>query len=443
MSGESRVVTGYTPRPLQAKLHRSLRRFNVLVMHRRFGKTVFAVNEKLDRALNNPLVRPQYAYLAPTYGQAKRVAWDYFKQFTAKIPGATPNEAELRIDIPRPWLGDHIRLMLLGAENPMSLKGMYLDGVTLDEVAEMNPSVWGEVIRPTLSDRKGWANFIGTPKGQNHFYDLREYAKSGDPEWFTALYKASETGIIDKDELDSARRSMTEEEYNQEYECDFNSGLAGAYFAKELSRAENEKRITTIPHDPALLVDTYWDLGINDTCAVWFVQSLRGRHRLIDYYEVCGASIAEVLREVRRKPYDFGEFVLPHDAKARSFQTGKSQEETFYNLGVKRYRIIPRIGTKRESINAARMIFSQCEFDSERCAKGLKALANYQRKWNSKNNVFEEAPLHNWASNCADAFQQFAMGVREDSRDSLGGQHYNGVSSIEAETEYNVFEGLP
>lgn len=438
--GESQaevISTGYTPRPLQRELHANLRRFNVLVCHRRFGKTVFCINHMIDRALRHTMPMPRFAYIAPTFGQAKRIAWDYLKSYTAKIPGIQVNEADLRVDIPH----NNARIMLLSAENAENNKGIYLDGVLLDEYGSMDPVAWREVIRPTLSDRHGWATFIGTPKGQNHFYELREYAKSGkDPAWYTALFKASETGIISKDELDSARREMTEEEYNQEFECDFTAAMVGAYFGKELKKAEDEGRITRVPVDPMLPVDTYWDLGINDMCCVWFVQSLRGRHRVIDYLEVSGDSIPEVVKKVKAKNYALGTWVFPHDAQARDFSTGKAQIQVFESLGCRPYRIIPRVGTKRESINAARMIFGACEFDSVRCEKGLKALANYQRKWDSKNNVFQDNPLHNWASNGADAFQQFAMGAREDSRNVSGGSNfYDGSRPMVAETEYDIF----
>ena len=453
-----KISTGYVPRLLQAELHRKLKRFNVLVMHRRFGKTVFCINEMVDQGLRfskkdpltgKTLLNPRFAYLAPLYGQAKRVAWDYLKQYTASIPGVTTNEADLRVDIPRPHLGDSIRFTLLGADNPASLKGIYLDGVILDEYAEMNPTAWREVIRPTLSDRKGWAIFIGTPKGQNSFYELYEGAKNGfqqedgsifvDKEWASFLYKASETGIIDNAELDSARRSMTEEEFAQEYECSFNAGLVGAYFAKELTKAEEEKRILKLSHDPMLLVDTYWDLGLNDTTAIWFVQSFRNRHRIIDFFEICGVGIPEILAEIKKKPYNFGRWVLPHDVSVRDFSTGKARIQTFQSLGCRHTHIVPRVGKKMESISAARMIFGLCEFDVDKCKLGLKALANYQRKWNAKNNVFEESPLHNWASNAADAFQCFAMGTRQDSNSS---QHepYNGHGELVAETEFNPYD---
>lgn len=426
--------TGYIPRTQQFQLHKDLKRFSVVVCHRRFGKSVFAINHLINKALKCKLPMPRYAFIAPTYGQAKRIAWSYLHMFTEKIPGVTYNEAELRVD----FAHNGARIMILSAENYVGLKGIYLDGGILDEFADMNPAVWREALRPTLSDRKGWCLFLGTPRGQNHFYELYEYAKSGkDPDWYCQLFRASETGIIDAKELASAKLQMTEEEYEQEYEVSFNAGLIGAYFAKELTAAEKTDRIRHVPLDRQYPVDTYWDLGINDVTAIWFGQTIRGEHRFVDYYEASGLSLAEILADVQKKGFVLGEFVLPHDAKARDLSTGKSQQQIFNDLGCRRVRIIPRIGTKRDSINAARMVFPKCWFDKEKCEKGLKTLANYQRKWDSKNNVFQDTPLHNWASNGADAFQQFAMGVRGDSRYTET-MDPNGPG-IQAETEYSVF----
>ncbi len=399
----------------------------------------------IDRGLRCKRPNPRYAYLAPLYGQAKRVAWDYLKMYTSNIPGATPNEADLRVDLP-----NGCRFTLLGADNPMSLKGIYLDGVILDEYAEMNPAAWREVIRPTLSDRLGWATFIGTPKGRNAFYDMYQNAISGKPDWFGAMYKASETGILSKPELESAAESMTEEEYLQEFECSFEAGLLGAYFAKELAQAEADKRITDVPYDSSLPVDTYWDLGINDTTSIWFVQSTRTAHRAIDFYEICGASAEDIVKDITSKRYNYGNCVMPHDAKARDLSTGKSQEQIFREFFRKhrremRIKIVPRVGTKRDSINAARMIFSKCYFDKTRCKKGLEHLAKYQRKWNPKNNVFEESPIHNEASNAADAFQQLGLGERYGSGSERQTSDVNGLGKrtrsglLKAVTDYDVF----
>lgn len=410
------ISTGYVPRALQRDLHLKLKRFNVLVCHRRFGKTVFAINHMIDRALKNPLRNPQYAYIAPTFGQAKRVVWDYLKQYTSMIPGAEPNEADLRVDIPI-RSGERIRFMLLGAENPMALKGIYLDGEVLDEYAEMNPAVWREVIRPTLADRNGWGIFIGTPKGRNSFYDLYERARLGDdPEWFSAMFKASETGIISQSELDSAKREMSEGEYEQEFECSFQAGLVGAYWGKAMEKAEQEGRICSVPYEPLSPVETFWDLGVNDTTAIWFLQKVGREIRSIDYVEESGMGLDHYAKVLQKRDYVFKKHYLPHDAAARELSTGRSRQETFKRLGIKPTKILPRLD-KQDQIEAARLLIPKVWFDRVKCEKGIKALQNYQRKWDAKQNVFSNAPLHNYASNGADAFQQAAIGLRDDQDD--------------------------
>jgi hypothetical protein len=414
-AGYRLVSTGYAPRPLQAELHLKVRRFNVVVCHRRFGKTVWAINHLLAKALKNPLKRPQYAYLAPTWGQAKRVAWEYLKEYAGKIPGATSNEADLRVDIPRPTKenpDDFVRIMLLGAENPMALKGLYLDGTILDEYGEMNPVAWREVIRPTLSDRTGWAIFLGTPKGRNHFWELYTNAQN-DPEWFAAMFKSSQTGIIPQFELESAKKTLSEEEFEQEFECSFQAGLVGAYWSKEIAAAEKEGRITAVPHDPALSVETFWDLGMNDVTSIWFVQKHGMRYQIIRYMEAPDTSIPEWVRKIRELKYNITATYLPHDAQARDLSTGKSREEMFRSLIGNSVRIVPR-NDKLDAIQAARVVFSRCWFDRENCSVGIKALMEYQRRWDEKTKQFSPKPLHNSASNGADAFQQFALGVRDD-----------------------------
>ena len=428
------IDLGYVPRPLQQKLHSSLRRFNVIVCHRRFGKTVFAINETIDQALRNPLKNPQYAYLAPTFGQAKRVAWTYFKEYALKIPGAEANEADLRIDIPRPNTGDRIRFMLLGAENPMALKGLYLDGCIMDEFGEMFPATWSEVIRPTLADRKGWAIFIGTPKGQNHFAEMFTEANKGeDKSRYAAIFRASETKILDQEELDSLKSEMSEDEYNQELECSFMAGLVGAYFGKEITALEKDGKFTDVPYAPEIPVETYWDLGMNDVTSIWFIQKHFGVFRVIDYWEAPDTSLEEWARKLKSQPYSYKKHYLPHDAKVREMGSGKSRMEVLEaHVGRRMVEVIPRVEDKLDSINQARLILPRCVFDFKKCEKGIKALKNYQRKWDSKLQVFSPKPLHNSASNGADAFQQFAMGVNEREH-----EYFSEQSIIEAETHYN------
>lgn len=408
------VSTGYSPRPLQEVLHKNMKRFSVVVCHRRFGKTVFSINHMIHKGIRNRRKNPRYAYLAPLYGQAKRVAWDYLKMYTENIPGAVPNEADLRVDIERPKQGDSVRFTLLGADNPVSLKGIYLDGVILDEYAEMNPTAWREVIRPTLSDREGWAIFIGTPRGRNSFWELYERAKSGqDPDWFGALYKASETGILSPSELESNRREMTDDEFEQEYECSFQAALVGAYYGKEIEKAEKEGRITQVPYDESLPVNTYWDLGMDDSTTIWFVQRHGMSFRIIDYLEDSGLGLPAYARKLKEKGYTYGVAYLPHDAQVRELNTGKSRIETAKLLGLNP-RIVPKHSLE-DGIHATRMIFGKCWFDREKCKRGIEALQNYQRKWDAKNNIFSSAPLHNQWSHGADAFRMFALSADERS----------------------------
>ena len=428
------ISTGYTPRYHQDLLHRSLKRFNVLVCHRRFGKTVFAINEMLDQALRCDLKSPQYAYIAPSYSQAKRVVWVMLKEIVGNIPGATFHEQELRADIPRPDREDNIRIMLLGAENPDSLRGIYLDGCVLDEYASMNPNIFGEVIRPALSDRKGWGIFVGTPAGANHFQEIYTKAKAR-PDWFTAIYKASETGIVDQDELDSARGEMSEEQYAQEFECSFTAALVGAYFGKQMELAEDEKRITSVPYDHNVPVATFWDLGVRDSTAIWFVQTVGKEIHLIDYVEESGQGLDHYVKILKDKEYIYSEHTLPHDGAARELGTGKSRQETLQRMGLRTW-ILPKWSIP-DRIHAARTILNRCWFDAEKCQKGVTALKNYERKYDSKRSVFQDKPLHNWASNGADSFCYLGQGLREDS------SRFGNRKDLPrfAENDYDVFDG--
>jgi hypothetical protein len=419
----NKITTGYAPRFHQAALHTKLKRFNVLVAHRRFGKTVFTINEKIDRAVRLMKKNPQYAYVGPSYGQVKRVAWDYMKDYTRQLPGVKFNEAELRVDIPRPHLGDRIRIMLLSGENPDALRGLYLDGATLDEYAEMNPVIWSQVLRPALSDRLGWANFIGTPKGKNHFYDIHERAKelmASNSDWFTQILRASETGVIPQSELKDARNTMSSEEYAQEYECDFGAAMVGAYYGVQMSAAEKEGRICSVPYDPNFEVNTFWDLGVDDHTAIWFGQECGRELHWIDYVEAPNRSFAEWAKDLKERPYTYGKHHLPHDIMAREISTNKTRLDTLKELlGGKNLQVVDRHGVE-DRINAVRLILSRSYFDRLKCKPGIEALQNYQRKWDPHDKTFVSKPMHNWASHGADAFGQGAIGYRDLFRRNVG-----------------------
>ena len=390
----------YSPRPLQASLHDQLDRFNVLVCHRRFGKTVFAINQLIKDAFTCPHSNPRAAYLAPLYRQAKSVAWDYLKEFTRVIPGAKFNEQELRADFP-----GGVRIQLYGCDSPDSLRGIYLDSVCLDEYAQMSPRVWSEVVRPALSDRKGRAIFIGTPMGHNAFYD--RYAACDELEgWFSAMYKASDTGVVDEVELAAAKREMTEAEYLQEFECSWSAAIRGAYWAKEMQTAHDENRITTVPYDENYQVTTSWDLGIKDSTVIWFAQEVGTEIRFINCMAFQGVGLPDMVRELNKLPYIYAQHKAPHDIKVRELGSGKSRLETAQSLGIN-FDITPMMPVQ-DGIQAVRSLLKRAVFDRDKCKDGIEALIQYRSEYNDKRAIFSKAPLHDWCSDYADSMRYYA-----------------------------------
>ena len=401
------ITIPYSPRPLQRTLHNEMRskRWGVVVCHRRFGKTVWAINHILRDAILSQEASPRYAYMAPTYRQAKNVAWDYLKQFAGEIPGVRFHETELRCDLPT-----GARISLLGAENPDSLRGIYLDGCVMDEVAQMPENVFPEVIRPALSDRKGWAVFVGTPMGHNAFFDLYEQARSSD-DWLTAVYRASETGLLDDEELDAARAMMSADQYAQEFECSWNANVPGSICGKELEASAAAGRICNVPYDPSVPVDTWFDLGIGDSTAVWFTQSVGRAIHVIDFYENRNEGLPHYCHVLNSKGYLYGTHNAPHDIEVRELGSGKSRRETAYDLGLN-FRVVPKLPLE-DGIHAAQMIIPRCWFDRDACKVGLEALRHYHRAYNERTRSFRSSPVHDWSSHAADAWRYFAVGLRE------------------------------
>ncbi len=388
-------------------------RFGVLVCHRRFGKTVLAVNDLIRGALTCKKPRPRYGYLAPTYTQGKATAFDYFRHYSDDIPGRTVNQSELRVDFPNQG-----QVRIYGADNPDSLRGLYFDGVVLDEFGLHQAKTYSEVVAPTLVDRGGGALFCGTPNGRNQFYEMAQHAKArvaaGDPDWFYAEHKASETGLLDVGYLNAARAIMTEDEYAQEFECSFEAAVKGSIYAREMETAREQGRITTVPYDPALPVDTDWDLGVLAPTAIWFSQSLRsGEIRLIDYHEATGEGLPYYAKVLREKGYTYGTHWGPHDIQVRELESGRSRREVAAAHGI-RFELTPRlhsseIGEVEEGIHAARMLFTRCWFDATKCKAGLEALTHYRRDYNQRLNEFKATPVKDWAVHGADAFRGLAV----------------------------------
>lgn len=403
-----RVTIPYKPRPLQAMLHDSLMRWNVLVCHRRFGKTVFGLNAMIKAALECLQPRPRYAYVAPLLKQAKQIAWDYAKHYTAGIPTVQYNEAELRID----FLDR--RIQLLGADNPDALRGLYLDGVVLDEYAQMRRSVFAEIIRPALADRKGWAIFIGTPYGQNQFWELYQQALSM-PDWRTGMFRASETHVVPQEELAAAAKVMSKEQYAQEFECSWVSPLTGSFYGDYVIQAEIDGRVTSVAWNPDFPVHTFWDLGISDHTAIWFMQERRAQdgYNLIDYEEHNNVGLEHYIKLLRDKPYIYGTHYWPPDGATREYTTSEPRERWAQRHGLKVHVISMKHSEKgwiADCVEATRRILPRCWFDEAKCDLGLRALKGWRKEYDEDKQTYKEKPLHDWASHGATAFNLISMG---------------------------------
>jgi len=403
---EKRVKIKYRPREQFRSLHSRKQRWSVLVCHRRAGKTVATLNDLIRGAVNECKPEGRYAFIFPQRNQAKDTAWHYLRRYAEPLLAKPPNESELRVDLVN---GSMVRLY--GADNPDALRGPYLDGVVLDEFADMKPEVWHEVVRPMLADRRGWATFIGTPKGKNEFFRLYESAKR-DPAWFHMMLKASESGIISPAELADLRREMGEDQYQQEFECSFEAAIKGAFYAEEMRIMLNEGRICRIEIEKDVRVHTAWDLGVSDSTAIWFIQCVGRERRLVDYYESSGVGLnhyVDVLHDKRRK-YDwtYGDHFFPHDIKVREFTSGKSRLNTLAGLGIEA-TVVPQCD-ELDGINVVRRMLGRVWLDPVRCERGLEALRGYRREYDERLRDWKKSPLHSWESHGASALRYFATG---------------------------------
>jgi len=395
-------------RPWQSALWPQLKRFNVLVVHRRAGKTVLAILWLIWRVA--PIKNGRGAYFAPLYNQARRVAWDYLKRYAGAIPGTVFNESELKATFPNGAV-----IYLLGADNPHAIRGIGLDGCVLDEVAQMGPAVWREVIRPALADRQGHATFIGTPFGMaNQFYQLYRDAEAL-PDWHRCYLTVHETQAIREDELVALKREMSEEEYAQEFLCDWSAAIKGAFYGKEMAEAERAGRVGKVPHDKTLPVHTAWDLGFADTLVIWLCQVAGAEVRAIECLSFQATALPDVVAELRKRPYNWGTHYLPHDTKVRELGSGRSREEVLLALGL-RPTIVPEVGIAA-GIEATRALLPRVWFDREKCGAGVEALKTYRTEWDDVHQVFRKQPLHSWESHYADALRYFAVGSQGKSPD--------------------------
>ncbi len=410
---DQKIIIPYSPRPLQREFHAGCKRFNVAVCHRRFGKTVMAINWLLKEILTCAHPRAQGAYIAPTYGAAKRIAWVMLRDYAGVIPGVKFNEAELRCDLP-----DGKRIWLLGAENPDSLRGLRLDAAVLDEYADMNARLYPEIVRPALSDfGTGKCLWIGTPRGENQFKEIYDHAQgqveNGSDEWYAMRFPASETGVLLEKELIEARATMDESQYLQEFEVSWAAAKIGSYFASQLDSIDLNGQIGQIPWEPQLPVYTSWDLGMSDSTAIWYFQVLARENavRVIGCYEADGEGLHHYIKELQAQPYTYAKHYFPHDVMVRELGSGNSRYETLMALGV-RPTVVAKLSLQ-DGIEAIRSTIPKCYFDRGNCADGLKSLRHYHRQFNDRTGSWKDRPNHDWSSHYTDSFRYACVGLRD------------------------------
>ena len=404
------VELDYCPRAVFEDFHDRTERWAVIVAHRRCGKTLGCILDLIYRAISEGKEDGRYAYVAPYYSQAKNIAWDYLQKYSQPVL-AKANQSELWVE-----LVNGARIRLFGADNPDALRGLYLDGIVLDEYADMRPRIWGEIIRPLLSDRLGWAVFIGTPKGHNGFWELYSAAINKD-DWYVKTLRASVTGLIAESELADAAKSMTQDQYLQEFECDFESAIVGAYYGKELRLLTDQGRITDVEYDPMYKVNTAWDLGYTDSTSIFWYQVIHGEIRVLEHHSSNGQSIPFYTGLIQSKKYEYGIHWLPHDARAKTLSSGGKSiiEQLSAKIPLESMKIVPNLSLQ-DGIQASRMALQRAWFDSEKCMEGIECLRQYQREYDEDKKVFRDRPRHDWTSHSADAFRYLSIAWREEEK---------------------------
>lgn len=407
------VVHRYKPRQPFIAFHERTQRWSYLLCHRRAGKSFATINDMVVRALRTQKRNGFYAYIAPFAGQAKSIAWVILKDAVRNLPGVKIMEGEVAVVLPN---GSKIRCF--GADNPDALRGLYFDGVICDEFAQFHPNVWGEILRPALTDRRGWCVFVGTPAGKsNKFYDFYLKAQN-DPKFFFLELKASTSGIIPDSDIEDLKQELDPSEFLQEFECSFEAANIGSYYGTHMAVLQDRGHFGI--YEPVLSkpVEVAMDIGFRDATAMWFWQYIDGQCRVIDYWEETGFDAEEVVDMLELKPYSLQTIWLPHDAMHKTFRSKKSVMDVFRaaDLPVRKVPNPDQGNRVMHGVNAVRNVLRTWPifFNAIPCNRGIEAVKNYSRKWNPVTKVFDSNPLHDQWSHGADAFRYMCLSLNRE-----------------------------
>ncbi|MHC4397969.1 MAG: hypothetical protein ACYS1A_20185 [Planctomycetota bacterium] len=401
-----------------------------------------------------------YYYLFPTFAQGRKILWDgidrdgmpFLNHFPPELI-ISRNNSEMKITLETKT--GHSIFQIIGTDNYNSIMGTNPVGCTFSEYSLQNPLVW-DFIRPILTENGGWALFNYTPRGKNHGWDLYEMARDN-PKWFCQLLTVNHTKrpdglpVISEEAIQDERDAgMDEDMIQQEYYCSFDAANQGAYYSNQFKKIDEEGRIRIVPYQPALPVETFWDLGVGDSNPIWFVQRNADKFGVIDFYENNNVGLDHYIPFVLSLPYNYSSHWAPHDIKVREYDSAMSRIESAKNMmarlresnpdktinGVKyknieangiRFQVVPNISIN-DGIDAARRVLNKCYFDNRKhpikpneglrgVGYGLNALRSYHKDLDEKNSTgihkkYKDTPVHDWSSHASDAFRYFAVATK-------------------------------
>lgn len=403
----------YHPRPYQIGFFKAIDsgiKRALLVWPRRHGKDKTCFNALVKKAIERT---GNYYYIFPEYNQGRKALWDNIDKDGMRTIDHVPKEVmksknatEMKIELVNGSI-----IQIVGAADIDRIVGTNPVGVVFSEYSLIDPMVWG-YIYPILAENGGFAWFNMTPRGKNHGLRLLESAQ-GNSEWYLSHLNALQCGVFTSAELEKIKQEYFElygdyQLFEQEFMTSFATPIQGSYFAVHMERAQNDGRIANVPHDTLLPVNTYWDLGIDDSTTVWFAQLYGNEVRLIDYIEDSGEGLAYYINLLNSKGYTYGKHYAPHDIEVRELTTGVSRKETARSLGIN-FETVKRPARKDEGIDAIRNLLSRCWFDEKKTERGREALINYHKEFDEKRKVYKSQPYHDWSSHAVDGFQTLAL----------------------------------
>jgi len=386
----------------------------VVVWHRRSGKDKTLINLVAKKMFERV---GSYFYFFPTYNQGRKILWDGRDKEGFKFLDHIPAQFRKRTDNQQ-MLVELINgsiFQIIGTDNIDSVVGTNPIGCVFSEYSLQDPAAW-DFMRPILAENGGWAVFNYTPRGENHGYELYLAAKSEPKHWFCQLLTVEDSHALSPEILAQEKKEIVQKDgndafYQQEYMCSFTVPLVGSYYAPQMMLADAEGRITSVPCYTNLSVDTFWDLGIDDSMTIWFVQVVGQEFHVIDYIEASGEGLAFYIKLLQDRKYIYGRHFAPHDIEVRELGTGKSRLETARALGIN-FEVAPKLAIE-DGVEAVRNILGRCWFDRVKCHRGLNALKSYHKQWDEKNKVYRPHPEHDWSSHGADAFRTFGVGYKQ------------------------------